>query len=359
MTGSGASNRPRKSLRELVREGKECLQVQGKTDNSRLPNRQSTRIFISHASEDKNSFVRPLAEALKHDFDIWYDEYELTIGDSLLKRISDGLASCDFGIVVLSRYFFGKKWPQAELDGLFALEIASRKIILPVWKDVSFSEVRSFSPILAGRLAAQTSEGLEQVIVQIRRAIEVSERTRQISISQPITQKGKAIDQILNEKREALLLLSRREGFELVVQAVACLYRTMESILKEIEDGASILRFRFDYSGRAENPIVDISTYRHIQLNVGFLPGLLEKGMSLPDTSRAIDARLFAAVLRRRPAPFRQTVEPDLICEFWFKPTFQHSKQVAWIATRSEIIYSNEELARFLVAELLNAIENE
>lgn len=40
--------------------------------------------FISHASEDKDEIVRDLAEALKENgFDVWYDEFELKVGDSL------------------------------------------------------------------------------------------------------------------------------------------------------------------------------------------------------------------------------------------------------------------------------------
>ena len=43
-----------------------------------------TKIFISHASEDKDDFVRPLAEQLDSldDYEVWYDEYELTWGDN-------------------------------------------------------------------------------------------------------------------------------------------------------------------------------------------------------------------------------------------------------------------------------------
>jgi hypothetical protein len=67
------------------------------------------KLFISHASEDKTDFVRPLAEALKSHFAIWYDEHELTLGDSLLKKINAGLAACDYGVVVLSPAFFQKR----------------------------------------------------------------------------------------------------------------------------------------------------------------------------------------------------------------------------------------------------------
>ncbi len=41
-------------------------------------------VFISHASEDKDAIVRPLATALRAgELRVWYDEFELRIGDSL------------------------------------------------------------------------------------------------------------------------------------------------------------------------------------------------------------------------------------------------------------------------------------
>lgn len=58
--------------------------------------------FISHASEDKEDLVRPLAEKLKAaGFSIWYDNFELKVGDSLRRSIDKGLANSKFGIVVL------------------------------------------------------------------------------------------------------------------------------------------------------------------------------------------------------------------------------------------------------------------
>lgn len=62
--------------------------------------------FISHASEDKDGLVRPLAELLrKQGFAIWYDEFQLKVGDSLRRSIDNGLAHSRFGIVVLSPDF--------------------------------------------------------------------------------------------------------------------------------------------------------------------------------------------------------------------------------------------------------------
>src|SRR5271157_2431745 len=55
-------------------------------------------VFICHASEDKDDFVRPLAEALRaRHVDVWFDEFVLTIGDSLREAIDRGLAASRFG----------------------------------------------------------------------------------------------------------------------------------------------------------------------------------------------------------------------------------------------------------------------
>jgi len=115
-------------------------------------------VFISHASEDKDDLVRPLAEKLREaGFSIWYDEFQLKVGDSLRRSIDKGLANSRFGIVVLSPDFFAKNWPQYELDGLVAREMNGGKIILPLWHKVSKDEVMRYSPSLADKFALNTA----------------------------------------------------------------------------------------------------------------------------------------------------------------------------------------------------------
>ena len=115
-------------------------------------------VFISHASEDKDALVRPLAAALQNaGLSVWYDEFELRIGDSLRRKIDKGLASSRFGIVVLSQAFFGRGWPEYELDGLVTRAVSGEQILLPIWHNVSKSEVVSYSPSLADRLARSTA----------------------------------------------------------------------------------------------------------------------------------------------------------------------------------------------------------
>ena len=113
---------------------------------------------IFHATADKEELVRTLAESLQgNGFSIWYDEFQLRVGDSLRRSIDKGLANSRFGIVILSPHFFDKNWPQYELDGLIAKEMAGGERILPIWHKVSKDEVISYSPTLADRVALNTA----------------------------------------------------------------------------------------------------------------------------------------------------------------------------------------------------------
>jgi len=113
--------------------------------------------FISHASEDKASLVRSLAKALDRlGFAVWYDEFELKVGDSLKESIDKGLLNSNYGIVVLSKAFFSKKWPQYEINGLTSREIEGQKVILPVWHGVTRQDVLKYSPTLADKVAVAT-----------------------------------------------------------------------------------------------------------------------------------------------------------------------------------------------------------
>lgn len=115
-------------------------------------------VFISHASEDKDEIVRPLAQALKAGgLKVWFDEFELQIGDSLRRKIDKGVASSKFGVVVLSKSFFNKGWPNYELDGLVTRSVTGEQVILPIWHNISKSEVTAYSPSLADKLARNTA----------------------------------------------------------------------------------------------------------------------------------------------------------------------------------------------------------
>ena len=131
--------------------------------------------FISHAREDKRTFVAPLARALtQRGLKVWYDDFTLTVGSSLRESIDFGLLRSRYGIVVLSPNFFAKDWTHQEVNGLMSREIGGVRVILPVWHNVTQEQVQGFSPILADRVAARSSEGLGTVVDKLTRAITAS-----------------------------------------------------------------------------------------------------------------------------------------------------------------------------------------
>ncbi len=131
-------------------------------------------VFISHASEDKDDIVRPLALALRNaGLSVWYDEFELKIGDSLRQKIDKGLAKSKFGIVVLSKSFIKKGWTNYELDGIITKVMSGEQVLLPIWHNITKQEVVDFSPSIADKLARNTANfTVEEIANEIAELIQ-------------------------------------------------------------------------------------------------------------------------------------------------------------------------------------------
>ena len=117
-------------------------------------------VFVSHAWEDKDDFVDEFVDELRHlGIKVWYDTSEIKWGDSMRKRIDDGLKKSRFGVAVLSPNYIreGKYWTKAELDGLFQLDSIGGKVLLPIWHNLTKKEVIEYSPIIASKLAMNTA----------------------------------------------------------------------------------------------------------------------------------------------------------------------------------------------------------
>lgn len=161
---------PLRSVPTLVRDSP----VDDSTPIPETPDSRTFDVFISHASEDKDEVVRPLATVLQEaGLTVWYDEFELRIGDSLRRKIDRGLAKSRFGVVVLSKDFFGRGWPEYELDGLVTRAVSGDQILLPIWHNVTKREVVSYSPSLADRLARSTiTHTVEEIAAEIVEVIQ-------------------------------------------------------------------------------------------------------------------------------------------------------------------------------------------
>lgn len=135
-------------------------------------------VFICHASEDKDAIARPLANALRNlNVDVWYDEFSLSVGDSLRAAIDRGLESSRFAVVIISPSFFAKPWTNRELAGIVAREMArGERLLLPVWHEVDVKDVLRFSPPLADIRAVNSSIGVDKVASVLLQTIHPDEQ---------------------------------------------------------------------------------------------------------------------------------------------------------------------------------------
>lgn len=129
-------------------------------------------LFISHASEDKDDLVRPLAEQLKRaGVDVWYDEYTVLPGDSITESLDKGMIECEYGLVVISPAYLQKKWTEYELKSLLTKDVNKGKTIIPVWHNVDYETVSKRSLYLADKKAINSSDGIGHLVFEIIRTV--------------------------------------------------------------------------------------------------------------------------------------------------------------------------------------------
>lgn len=305
----------------------------------------AVRLFISHASEDKADFVEPLAHALRDaGYEVWYDRFSLTLGDSLLAKINQGLREADYGVFVLSPSFFQKKWPRAELDGLFALETAERKVILPIWKDVTEADVKAFSPILAGQLGISASEGVPKIVEEIGRAVSVATKVASFSAIENVTSQFYQLDAAISGDKRAKDLASTPGGVRLASDAVASLLRLIKAQIENISKSSELLKFRIDSSSQGAltiycpYSIIAVISYRNFVIN----------------SVSSAELRFFA-YQNLDPWGTDFSKRRDL-CQKSFRPAFNRQGTLVWKCKESDQSFITEQLGAHVLESIVKAI---
>lgn len=107
-------------------------------------------VFISHASEDKDTIVRPLVDKLRSfSISVWYDENDISLGDSIINNIVWGLEKSHIGIIILSEAFFRKKWTTFELGAMTLKKNVKDQVLIPVYHGIDVAQVAISMPFLA------------------------------------------------------------------------------------------------------------------------------------------------------------------------------------------------------------------
>lgn len=99
-------------------------------------NSMKPSIFLSHSSKDKE-FVRRLAKDLHQaGAQVWIDDGEIKLGDSLIEKISEGVDEMDYLAVVLSKNSVESEWVKREINIALTGEVINKKVkVLPLVLD--------------------------------------------------------------------------------------------------------------------------------------------------------------------------------------------------------------------------------
>ena len=143
--------------------------------------KQIKEVFLCHASEDKNNVVRPLAEALKKaGISYWLDEAEIRWGCDIFKSINEGLKTSQFVIVVLSKNFLQKKWPQTELSAAMNDELSSEIIkVLPliVGSNSEKEEILREISLVKGKHYLSWNGNTDDIVERLKYILQSSDET--------------------------------------------------------------------------------------------------------------------------------------------------------------------------------------
>lgn len=130
-------------------------------------------LFMSYSHEDSQEVVDLLVGELEaFGLDVWHDQGEVKLGDSIRASIDEGQTKSKYGVVVLSEsYFEGtSEW---ELNGLVNMHTEEENVILPLWHDIGYEDVYEQSPSLADIRAEPVSEDdVRPVAAEIYRVVQ-------------------------------------------------------------------------------------------------------------------------------------------------------------------------------------------
>ena len=94
---------------------------------------QMKQVFLSHTSVDK-PFVEKLAKDLNRlGVEVWFDKYEIKVGESIFQRVEEGLRNSEYFAIVLSPSALKSEWVQAELSAAWHKKmLTGRNAVLPI-----------------------------------------------------------------------------------------------------------------------------------------------------------------------------------------------------------------------------------
>lgn len=125
------------------------------------------QIFVSHSSLDK-PFVRLLKQELeKHHLNIWLDEVEIRVGQSITEEISTAILNSEVFCFIISSNSEKSNWVSREFNSKLPLVISGEAVVIPCRLDDSKIPTL-ISDIKYADFRHSFKKGIEDVINAVR-----------------------------------------------------------------------------------------------------------------------------------------------------------------------------------------------
>jgi len=125
------------------------------------------KVFVSYSHQDTIFVERLVADLTRNKINVWLDQWEIEVGESIIARIEEGISACDFLLVVLSKSSVDSSWVRVELDSMRMSEISAREVtVLPV-----LIEDCTLPPLLRTKKYADFRGDYQRAYDQLERAI--------------------------------------------------------------------------------------------------------------------------------------------------------------------------------------------
>lgn len=145
-------------------------------------------VYLAHATEDKH-VAKPLAEGLvERGIPVWLDSWEIGYGDSLRRKMEQGLGECTHFIVLLTKKSVTKPWVNEEIDAGLMSAVEGKAKFIALRHDLSLDSVSAFMRTRLTPEYVEGSEGLDTLAAQvygISKRPPVGEKPRYVQTHEP------------------------------------------------------------------------------------------------------------------------------------------------------------------------------
>ncbi len=164
----------------------------------------SSKVFISYSSKDKEFVKKLIRELNRKKVNIWIDEFEIKVGDSIIEKITEGLSESSYLIIVLSKHSLKSKWVEKELKISLMLQLNKGAIkIFPLLYKIDFDEIPLFLQDIKGlkiddEISENAISGLIEPILHSQKGVSVLE------LQSTFFRGAEYIDEILLEENPSI-----------------------------------------------------------------------------------------------------------------------------------------------------------